>query len=219
MTAALRAHELYRFFHSGDDETFALRGCDLEVAPGEFVALVGPSGSGKSTLLSCIAGLDDPDGGRVEVVGERISRQPEAVRSRMRARSIGIVLQSGNLFAHLSVVDNVRMQRRIAGLLATQLPETLLNSLGLRDHMARRPSQLSGGEAIRAALAVALSTEPAILLCDEPTAEVDETTERTVISILKGQQSRGAAVLVATHSEALSRSADRIVRIVDGRIQ
>jgi putative ABC transport system ATP-binding protein len=219
MSVALRASELYRFFHTGDDETMALRGVSLEVAAGELVALVGPSGSGKSTLLACLAGLDDPDGGHVEVLGTPISRQPEALRCRMRARSIGIVLQAGNLFSHLSVLDNVHFQRRIAGLPPGRLAETLLEELGLGAQMTKLPTALSGGETVRAALAVALAAEPPILVCDEPTAEVDERTEANVIATLKEQQRRGAAILVATHSEALAGRADRIVRIADGRLE
>ena len=102
-THTLEAVELYRFFHAQDDETFALRGVSLSVAPGEMVAVVGPSGSGKSTLLACLAGLDEPDGGHVEVGGERLSRRPEAERSRIRALSVGVLLQSGNLVEHLTV--------------------------------------------------------------------------------------------------------------------
>ena len=219
MSVALRASELYRFFHTGDDETMALRGVSLEVAAGELVALVGPSGSGKSTLLACLAGLDDPDGGRVEVLGTPISRQPEALRCRLRARSIGIVLQAGNLFSHLSVLDNVHLQRRIAGLPPGKRAEILLEELGLDAQMTKLPTALSGGETMRAALAVALAAEPPILVCDEPTAEVDELTEANVIATLKEQQRRGAAVLVATHSEALAGRADRIVRIADGRLE
>src|SRR3954468_4120229 len=100
---ALRAFELYRFYHVGDDETAALRGVDVEIERGELVALMGPSGSGKSTLLACLAGWDEPDGGHVEVMSQRLSRRPEAVRARLRARHIGVLMQSGNLFDHLTV--------------------------------------------------------------------------------------------------------------------
>lgn len=216
---AIRASNLFRFFHAGVDETFALRGVDLVVAPGEFVAIMGPSGSGKSTLLSCLAGLDEPDGGVVDIAGERMTRRPEATRSRIRARSIGIMLQTGNLFSHLRVIDNLRLQRRISGLAQTQLPEMLLNELGLGACMLALSPTLSGGEAARAGLAVALAAEPAILICDEPTAEVDAETEAVVMARLKERQRRGGAVLVATHSRAVADRADRIVTIVDGVVQ
>nr|MDQ6926507.1 ATP-binding cassette domain-containing protein [Candidatus Eremiobacteraeota bacterium] len=111
----VEASELYRFYHVGDDETLALRGVSLTVHPGETIAVVGPSGSGKSTLLACIAGLDEPDGGHVDVAGRRITRRSEPERAAIRARSIGIMLQTGNLIAHLSVAENVRLQLRLAG--------------------------------------------------------------------------------------------------------
>ena len=112
--ARLEARELYRFFHNGDSETFALRGVSLTLDGGELVALVGPSGSGKSTLLACLGGLDTPDGGTVLLDDEPITRRPERVRSALRAKRMGILLQSGNLFEHLSVHDNIRLQRRLA---------------------------------------------------------------------------------------------------------
>src|SRR6202171_6429719 len=113
--SALQGFELYRFYHAGDDETAALRGVDVRLDPGELVALVGPSGSGKSTLLTCLAGLDEPDGGRVEIMGQRLSRRPEATRARLRARHIGILMQSGNLFDHLTVASNIALQTGLSG--------------------------------------------------------------------------------------------------------
>jgi putative ABC transport system ATP-binding protein len=219
VVAAVRARDLYRFFHAPDEEVFALRGVNLEVAAGEFVAVMGPSGSGKSTLFACIAGLDDPDGGSVEIDGGRMTRQPEDVRARIRANSIGIVLQSGNLFSHLTVAENLHLQRRLARQPATPAQSGLLASLGLERKRNMLPETLSGGEAARAALAVALSAEPIVLLCDEPTGEVDAATEAVVLAILKQQQARGVAILVATHSTALAKEADRIIRIADGSVQ
>src|ERR1700687_479225 len=113
--SALQGFELYRFYHAGDDETAPLRGVDVRLDPGELVALVGPSGSGKSTLLSCLAGLDEPDGGHVEVMGQRLSRRSEANRARLRARHIGILMQSGNLFDHLTVASNIALQTSLSG--------------------------------------------------------------------------------------------------------
>ena len=217
MTAALVAKGLYRFFHQGDEETAALRGVDLSLDSGEFVALMGPSGSGKSTLIACLAGLDDPDGGSVELDGQRMSRRPEEQRARLRARSIGILMQSGNLLEHLSVADNMRLQRQLARS-GGEAPAALLERLGLSHRANALPSQLSGGEAARAGLAVALSAAPVVLICDEPTAEVDEETEGDIISLLREQLARGVAVLVATHSAALAAGADRIIKLDDGRI-
>lgn len=213
--SALEAHELYRFYHVGDDETPALRGVDVRVDSGELVALVGPSGSGKSTLLSCLAGLDEPDGGHVEIMGQRLSRRPEATRARLRARHIGMLMQSGNLFDHLTVASNIALQIRLSG---KTDQGSLLQRLGIGEHADALPSQLSGGEAARAGLAVALAGDPEILICDEPTAEVDADNERRILEFLDERRRAGCAVLVATHSASLARQADRVLQIRDGRI-
>jgi putative ABC transport system ATP-binding protein len=213
----IRADELYRFFHAGDDETFALRGVSLEVDAGQMVAIVGPSGSGKSTLLACLAGIDEPDGGHVEVGGVRLTRRPEAERSRMRARSIGVLLQSGNLIEHLSVDGNLRAARAMAGGRGGT-PAEVLGALGIAHRATARPSTLSGGEAARAGLAVAIANDPPILLADEPTGEIDAASERVVLGLLRGRANEGRCVVVVTHSRSVADAADRVVRIADGRV-
>lgn len=214
----LEAFELYRFYHSGDDETAALRGVSLQLQAGGFVALTGPSGSGKSTLLACLAGLDEPDGGRVEVMGSRMTRRPEFERAALRARHIGIMTQSGNLFEHLSVEDNMRLQMSLARKNDSSAVEHLLEVMGLAPRRLARPSQLSGGEAARAGLAVALSADPQIVLADEPTAEVDTATEVEILKLLRDRCRAGGAILVATHSEELAATADSVLRLRDGRL-
>ena len=228
--------ELYRFYHIGDDETFALRGVSVSVHAGEMVAVVGPSGSGKSTLLACLAGLDEPDGGHVTIAGQRITRRDEATRARLRARWIGMLLQSGNLLEHLSVAQNIRAAHALVVKEPRGHPEagtgsdtrasrgshpdgqTLLDDVGLGERASARPSTLSGGESARAGLAVAMANDPPVLLADEPTGEVDRQAEAQVLDLLRGRADRGKAVLVVTHSERVAASADRIVRMVDGRI-
>lgn len=214
----LEAFDLYRFYHIGDEETLALRGVSLHVEAGEIVVVMGPSGSGKSTLLSCLVGLDEPDGGRVELMGKRISRRPEAERAALRAAEIGILLQSRNLFDQLSVNENMRLQMSLAHKLNEQRLNTLVDAVGLRDRRHARPSQLSGGEAARAALAVALSTDPKVLVADEPTGEVDIETEQDILRLLETRREEGGATLIATHSAALAQHADRVIHIFDGRI-
>jgi putative ABC transport system ATP-binding protein len=212
------ARELYRFFHAGDDETFALRGVSVAVQPGEMVAIVGPSGSGKSTLLACLAGLDEPDGGHVIVAGQRITRRPEAIRAGLRARWIGMLLQSGNLLEHLTVTQNVEAAQALVPRGPRRAARHLLGDVGLAERASARPSTLSGGEAARAGLAVAMANDPPVLLADEPTGEVDKEAERRVLGLLRGRADQGKAVLVVTHSHEVAQTADRVVHMVDGRI-
>ena len=214
----LDGRELYRFFHTEDDETFALRGVSLAAWSGEIVAIVGPSGSGKSTLLSCLAGLDEPDGGHVVVAGHRITRRPEAVRAGLRARWIGVLSQSGNLLDHLSVAQNVTVAQALAGDGDRPEIDALLESVGLAARSGARPSTLSGGEAARAGLAVALANDPPVLLADEPTGEVDDANETVILDLLRERAKAGGAVVVVTHSERVAAAADRVVRLEDGRV-
>lgn len=218
MTARLKACDLYRFFHNGDAETLALRGVSLQVDAGEMVALLGTSGSGKSTLLNCLGGLDEPDGGHVDLLGERLTRRPEAERARRRGASIGMLMQSHNLFPALRLVDNMALAMRLAGKRDTARAARLLEQLGLAGHLNARPAQLSGGEVARAGLGIALAASPPVLLADEPTGEVDAITEALVLDVLDAQRRSGTAILVATHSEALAAHADRVLRLHDGRI-
>ena len=216
---ALDAYELYRFFHIGDDETAALRGVSLQVCAGEIVAVTGPSGSGKSTLLACLTGLDEPDGGHVEVAGVRLTRRSQANRARLRRANFGILLQSGNLFPHLTVEQNVRLQMQLAGKPDEKRIAPLLDSVGLVARARALPTELSGGEPARAGLAVALACDPPILVADEPTAEVDRDTELRLIAQFEARRAAGLATLLATHSKALAQRADRIVRLKDGRVE
>ena len=215
---AIEARELYRFYHVGDDETQALRGVSMEVNPGEIVAVVGPSGSGKSTLMACLAGLDEPDGGFVYINGERLTRRDEKTRASLRARSIGILLQSGNLFDHLTVRQNVRLKMRLAGQHDDARIGEVLELVGISKRDRAYPTQLSGGEASRAGLAVALAPKPPILIADEPTGEVDAETEQKILALFEDHRKNGGAVLIVTHSDAIAKHADRIIRIEDGKI-
>lgn len=216
---ALEARDLYRFFHVGDDEVFALRGVSVSVASGELVAIVGPSGSGKSTLLSCLAGLDEPDGGSVDVAGRRITRRSESERTAIRARSIGMLSQSANLFEHLTVAQNLRGAAALAGGAGRHpLHEKLLSAVGLAGRAAAHPSTLSGGEVARAGLAVALANDPPVLLADEPTGEVDGAAEAEVLALIRERCADGTAAVVVTHSGEVAAAADRVLELDDGRL-
>jgi len=216
---AVSARSVYRFYRAGDDETLALRGVSLDVAAGELVALVGPSGSGKSTLLTCLAGLDDPDGGTVWIRGERMSHRPEAVRARMRAEHIGVVAASGNLFDHLSIAANVELVRRLTPRRPRRSVDEVLGAVGLAARARAYPSELSGGESARAGLAVALAVDPAVVLADEPTGELDSTTEGEILDLLRATARSDVAVVVGSHSPALAEAADRVVALRDGWVQ
>jgi putative ABC transport system ATP-binding protein len=216
MSAVLEARDLYRFFHAGDDEALALQGVSLSVERGEMVAVTGPSGSGKSTLLACLAGLDEPDGGTVSVEGARLSRRPEEERAAVRARRIGVLFQHGNLIGHLSVAGNVALAQRLGGRAAD--PDALLERCGIAARAHARPAQLSGGELARAGLAVALANDPAILLADEPTGELDADTGERVLALLSERATAGTAVVVVTHDTALAERAARTLTLRDGRV-
>ena len=218
MISAIQAHDVYRFFHIGDDETLALRGVSLAVSPGEMVAIMGPSGSGKSTLLACLGGLDEPDGGYVTLGGRRLTRRPEAERAALRARHLGILLQQGNLVGHLTVAQNVNLQLHLASKSPGPRLAEMLSAVGLETRAGSRPDQLSGGEAARAGLAIALAADPAVLLADEPTGEVDAQTEEKILDVLRGRVDAGRAAIVATHSDAVAARADRVIRLSDGKI-
>ena len=217
--AVLQARDLYRFYRAGDEETLALRGVSLTVAAGEVLVVTGPSGSGKSTLLACLSGLDEPDGGSVRVRGARLSHRPEPERAALRARHVGILYQSANLIEHLTVWRNIELAQRLAGHRDTGRARALLDAVGLGRRGGARPSELSGGEAVRAGLAVALANNPDVLIADEPTGELDGGTEAAVLRLLRDQASSGTAVVIASHSPAVSALADQVLQIKDGQLQ
>ena len=217
MTPPLEARGLHRFYRRGDTEIPALLDVSLRCTAGETIAVTGPSGSGKSTLLGLLAGLDDPDGGVVQVAGRRLSHQSPAVAARLRARHIGILTQANGLFGHLSVLDNVRFAASL-GRPGGPPPTELLDALGLQAVRNNTTLTLSGGEAARAGLAVALAGAPTVLLADEPTAEVSADEETTILDLLNRWRPRDGATVIVTHAAAVAAHADRIVHLVDGRV-
>ena len=213
----LEARGLHRFYRRGDSEVAALLDVSLSCQQGETVAVTGPSGSGKSTLLGLLAGLDDPDGGSVHVAGRRLSHQSPAAAARLRARQIGVLTQGSGLLGHLTVRDNVRLAaslRKGTG----PLPDELTDGLGLHAVRNSLPRTLSGGETARAGLAVALVGAPAVLLADEPTAEVSTEEEGAILELLRQWRPPDGATVLVTHSAAVAGHADRVVRLVDGRL-
>ncbi|MBB5867513.1 putative ABC transport system ATP-binding protein [Allocatelliglobosispora scoriae] len=214
----LVARRLFRFFRASGEETLAVAGVSLTVRAGERVAVAGPSGSGKSTLLSLLAGLDEPDGGTVRVAGHPVSHRPEEERARIRATSIGMLYQYGNLLDHLTVAQNLRFAHGLAGHRTRfDLAERLeaVGAGGLADVL---PAALSGGQAARAGLAVALVNDPPLLIADEPTAELDADAEQQILDLLAAQAAAGTAIVLASHSPRVLAVCDRVIRLRDGQI-
>jgi ABC-type lipoprotein export system ATPase subunit len=216
--ASLAVHDVFKIYKEHEVQTVALRGANLEVAPGEFVAVVGRSGSGKSTLFSLLAGLTEPTAGRIEIDGRDLSALSEAERARLRRERLGVTFQSGNLLPYLSALENVALPLELA---AHPQPrrraEELLGELGLTGREASMPAQLSGGEQARVALAMALANRPGLLLADEPTGELDTRTAGEIIALIESlNRDQGLTVLLVTHNPELAARADRRVRITDG---
>ena len=216
--AVLSASHLHRFFHAGDEEVQALRDVSLKVHAGELIVVSGPSGSGKSTLVACLCGLDEPDGGTVWLSGQRLSRRTERERAALRAGNLGLLLQAGNLFDHLTVDQNLELAQRLAGRPAPRRRAEALERLGIAARARALPAELSGGETARAGLALALVNGPAVLLADEPTGEVDSENEARVVELLREEAARGTAVVVVSHSAALAGRAHRQLQLLDGRV-
>jgi ABC-type lipoprotein export system ATPase subunit len=216
------ANGLYHIYRDAEVETVALRGAGLALTPASWTSVIGPSGSGKSTLLHVLAGLLAPSGGSVLLDGEDLTRLPAAERARRRRRDIGVVLQRDNLHPLLDVEGNVALPLRLDGRPpreARARVERLLEQVGLPDRRHHRPAQLSGGEAQRVAVAVALAPRPRVLLADEPTGELDEAAAAAVLELLdalRGQE--GAAVLTVTHNPQVAERADRRLVMRDGLV-
>ena len=216
----LKAVNLTKIYGKGENQVRALDGVSLSVEQGQFAAVVGTSGSGKSTLLHMLGGLDRPDEGKVYVDGKDIFSLKEEALTIFRRRKIGFVFQSYNLVPVLSVYENVALPVELDGKKADRaFIEEILDTLGILQKARSPPGQLSGGQQQRAAIARALASRPSILLCDEPTGNLDSRTSQDVLGLLKlSGQKFGQTIVMITHNEEIAQMADRIIRIEDGRI-
>jgi ABC-type lipoprotein export system ATPase subunit len=217
---AVEARGLYHIYREREVETVALRGAELVLEPASWTSLMGPSGSGKSTLVHVLAGLLEPSGGSVMIDGEDLTRLPPPERARRRRSRIGVVLQRDNLHPLLDVADNVALPLRIDGRSGSEVQRTvseLLERVGLADRSRHVTAELSGGEAQRVAIAVALAPRPQVLLADEPTGELDEATAADVLDLVAAIRDEvGTTIMTVTHNDAVADRADRRVRMRDG---
>ena len=219
----VRLTNLTRSFEQGGVRIDVLRGVNLEIMPGELVALLGPSGTGKSTMLQAVGLLEGGFGGRIEIVGTDASELPSGDRTALRRNHLGFVYQFHHLLPDFTAEENVILPQLVAGKArraATERARELLSALGLEQRLDHRPSQLSGGEQQRVAVARALANRPHLVLADEPTGNLDEVTaDKVLAQFLELVRGQGSAALVATHNERLAVRMDRIVRLHEGLLE
>ena len=216
---ALEFHDVFRIYRSGPAETVALRGLDLRIEPRELVAVFGPSGSGKSTMLQLAAGLDEPSAGDVRVFGRSLAQLEERELAAFRAREVAMVFQGGNLWPGLSARENLALVLRLGGRKNVgNAVERALDAFDLSSRGRTRAGALSGGEQQRVAIAAAAARQAPLVLADEPTAELDEHNERTVLEALARLRAEfESTVVVVTHSPRVADAVDRVILLRDGR--
>lgn len=208
-------------YRMGEEEQLVLDGIDFTVEEGEFVSILGPSGSGKSTMMNILGCLDTPTGGRYTLAGEDVSRLDEAALSHIRAKEVGFIFQSFQLLPRLSVLENVELPMIYAGVPVRERrrrAQEMLERVGLSEKLRHRPNQLSGGQQQRVAIARAISTDPTILLADEPTGALDQKTGRQVMELFTQLNREGRTIVMITHDTHIAGYAGRIVRLLDGRL-
>ena len=218
----VEARDVRREYRLKGDLIEAVRGISLEVGPGDFLAIVGPSGSGKSTLLHLLGAVDSPTSGAVFLDGSDVTSMSDPQRARFRLEHVGLVFQRFHLLPMLTALENVELPMAEAGLgrrERLERAEALLARVGLADRMRHRPGEISGGQRQRVAVARALANSPALLLADEPTGELDQTTSAGMLELFQSLNEDGTAIVVATHDLQLAEGARQQLKLVDGRIQ
>ena len=220
MTAVVETINLTKTYMLGKVPVDALRGVNLKVEKGDFLAILGPSGSGKSTMLNLIGALDKPTSGALKISGVEVSSLSDNQLAELRSK-VGFVFQFFNLIPRLTARDNVELAMSIAGISKSERKrhaEQLLETVGLKDRMSHKPAELSGGQQQRVAIARALANSPSFLLMDEPTGNVDSKTAREVIAIIKALNEKGVTIIMVTHDQHLAEEAKRTVQMFDGAI-
>jgi putative ABC transport system ATP-binding protein len=217
----IQVHNLTKTYRAGDVDVHALRGVELKIAKGEFIAIVGASGSGKSTLFNILGGLTPPTSGAIHINGIDLASMTNTERTNLRKTTVGFVFQKYNLLPTLTAEDNIRIVQYIAtrGMVFDSQFQEVLKILGITDRLKHKPRALSGGQQQRVAIARAIVNGPAILLADEPTGNLDSENSAAVLKLLKDLNSRlGQTILMITHDPEAASYADRIVQMRDGRI-
>jgi len=217
----IEMHELTRVYQLGPQEIYALRGVDLIVGQGEYVAIMGPSGSGKSTLMNIIGCLDRPSAGKYILDGTPVESMNDDELAAVRNKKIGFVFQTFNLLARTTALQNVELPlvyARIPRVERREQAEEALSAVGLKDRMNHQPNELSGGQRQRVAIARALVNKPSLLLADEPTGNLDSQTGREILDLFRDLHSRGNSIIMVTHEDDVAREAKRVIHIRDGRI-
>jgi putative ABC transport system ATP-binding protein len=218
----IKLENIKRFFKIGDVEVQALRGVDLTINKGEYVALMGPSGSGKSTLMNLLGCLDTPSAGKYWLSGQDVSQMDDDELAEIRNKEIGFVFQTFNLLPRSTALDNVALPLVYAGYGRTERNERALKTLesvGLADRTHHKPNELSGGQRQRVAIARALINNPSIILADEPTGNLDTKTSYEIMELMEKIHEQGNTVIIVTHEEDIARRAHRIVRLRDGVVE
>ena len=218
----IKLENIKRFFKIGDVEVQALRGVDLTINKGEYVALMGPSGSGKSTLMNLLGCLDTPSAGKYWLSGQDVSQMDDDELAEIRNKEIGFVFQTFNLLPRSTALDNVALPLVYAGYGRTERNERALKTLesvGLADRTDHKPNELSGGQRQRVAIARALINTPSIILADEPTGNLDTKTSYEIMELMEKIHEQGNTVIIVTHEEDIARRAHRIVRLRDGVVE
>lgn len=217
----IRLEDIQKVFYTDEVETHALSGIHLEIRDGEYVSIAGPSGCGKSTLLSILGLLDSPSEGSYQIKGQPVESLDPAERARIRNREIGFIFQSFNLIGDLTVYENVELPLTYRGMSASERKQRVTEALervGMAHRAKHLPSQLSGGQQQRVAVARAVAGQPAILLADEPTGNLDSINGEAVMSLLQELHKGGATICMVTHDQRYARHADREIHLFDGRV-
>jgi len=217
----IKLENIYKIYKMGDNEVFALNGVDIEIKEKEFVSIIGPSGSGKSTLMNMIGCLDVPTKGTYSIDGTKTTDLSENKLADIRNKKIGFIFQNFNLLSKLTAIENVELPLIYMGVSNSkryEMAKEALEKVGLGDRMDHRPTELSGGQQQRVAIARAISSEPPIILADEPTGNLDSKSGKEIMEMIKRLHKEGRTIILITHDNDVAKQADRIIRIQDGKI-